>query len=195
MLKRELDINNANDAMVIVEGCVKNDRRYQQMLYTQTFTRMIGVCLRYSSDYDEAMDYVQEGYVKVFDKIESYQPTGSLVSWIKQIIVNNLIDSLRKSSKLQFSVVEENKIESTDDSDDELERIAENEKNAERIIGLIQELSPAYRAVFNMYVVEELSHKEIADKLGISVGASKSNLAKAKIRLKQMFIDKYGENE
>ena len=195
MLKRELDINNAKDAMVIVEGCVKNDRRYQQMLYTQTFTKMIGACLRYSSDYDEAMDYVQEGYVKVFDKIDSYQPTGSLVSWIKQIIVNNLIDSLRRSSKLQFSVVDENKIDDAEDSDDELERIAENEKNAERIIGLIQELSPAYRAVFNMYVVEELSHKEIADKLGISIGASKSNLAKAKIRLKQMFIDKYGENE
>ncbi len=195
MRMEELDINNANDAMKIVEGCVKNDRRYQEVLYTQTFTKMVGACLRYSSDYDEAMDFVQDGYVKVFDKIGGYQPSGSLVSWIKRIIVNNVIDSLRKSSKQQFSEIEEERTDYVDDSDEELERIAQDDKNAGRIVELIQKLSPVYRTVFNMYVVEELSHNEIASRLGISVGASKSNLAKAKMRLKQMFIDKYGENE
>jgi RNA polymerase sigma-70 factor (ECF subfamily) len=133
--------------------------------------------------------------VKVFDKIGGYQPSGSLVSWIKRIIVNNVIDSLRKSSKQQFSEIEEERTDYVDDSDEELERIAQDDKNAGRIVELIQKLSPVYRTVFNMYVVEELSHNEIASRLGISVGASKSNLAKAKMRLKQMFIDKYGENE
>ena len=195
MQKEKLDINNADDAMKIVEGCVKNDRQCQQILYNQTFTKMIGACLRYSSDYDEAMDFVQDGYIKVFNKIGSYKPTGSLVSWIKQIIVNNLIDSLRKKSKFQFSDINDVQIDNTDDSDEILERIAEKERNASRIVELLQELTPAYRTVFNMYVVEELSHEEIAERLGISVGTSKSNLAKAKMRLKQMFINKYGENE
>lgn len=195
MRKEKLDIYNANDAMVIVEGCVKNDREYQQILYKQTFTKMLGACLRYSSDYEEAMDYVQEGYLKVFDKIGSFQPTGSLVAWIKRIIVNNLIDSMRKKSKFQYSDMDEMQIMDDDDSDEELERIAAKEQNASRIVELLQELSPVYRTVFNMYVVEELSHTEIAERLGISVGTSKSNLAKAKMRLKQMFINKYGEDE
>ena len=195
MRKEKLDINNADDAMIIVKGCVKNDRKYQQILYNQTFTNMIGTCMSYSSDYDEAKDYVQEGYVKVFDRIGSYQPTGSLVSWIKRIIVNNLIDSLRKKAKFKFSDIDDMQIDSADDSDEVLERIARKEQNAARIVELLQKLSPMYRAVFNMYVVEELSHSQIAERLGISVGTSKSNLAKAKMRLKQMFIDKYGENE
>ena len=116
------------------------------------------------------------------------------MSWIKHIIVNNLIDSLRRSRQ-QFTEIEEERTDYTDDSDDELERIAQNDKNAARIVELLQKLTPAYRMVFNMFVVEELSHQEIAERLGISVGTSKSNLAKAKMRLKQMFIDKYGENE
>ena len=195
MRKEKLDINNADDAMLIVKGCVKNDRKYQQILYNQTFSKMIGACMRYSSDYDEAKDYVQEGYVKVFDRIGSYQPTGSLVSWIKRIIVNNLIDSLRKKAKFKFSDIDDMQIDSADDSDEVLERIARKEQNAGRIVELLQKLSPMYRTVFNMYVVEELSHNQIAERLGISVGTSKSNLAKAKMRLKQMFIDKYGEDE
>lgn len=192
MRKEVLDINNAGDARTIVEGCVKNDRKYQQILYKQTFTKVMGACLRYSSNYDEAMDFVQDGYLKVFENIGSYKPSGSLTSWVKRIVVNNLIDSLRKASKVHFSDMQ---LEGADDSDAELERIAAKEKNARRIVELLQDLSPAYRTVFNMYVVEDLSHNEIADRLGISVGTSKSNLAKAKMRLKQMFIDKYGENE
>lgn len=192
MREEILDINKSNDAKVIVDGCKKNDRHYQQLLYNQTFTKMIGACLRYSSDYDEAMDFVQDGYVKVFEKIQKYQDTGSVVAWIKAIIVNNLIDSMRKSSKYQFTDIDTTPIDGTDDTDEELEKIAENEKSAQRIVELIQDLTPAYRTVFNMYVVEELSHKQIADKLGITEGTSKSNLAKAKIRLKQMYIEKYG---
>lgn len=195
MRKEKLDIYNANDAMVIVEGCVKNDREYQQILYKQTFTKMLGACLRYSSDYEEAMDYVQDGYIKVFDKIGSYQPTGSLVLWIKRIIVNNLVDSLRKTSKFHFSDIDEEKIDEAYDADEELDRIARKERSADRIVELLQELSPVYRAVFNMYVVDELPHNEIAERLGISVGTSKSNLAKAKQRLRQMYINKYGEDE
>lgn len=187
-----LDINNADDAKQIVVGCQKNDRKFQQMLYNQTFTKMIGACLRYASNYDEAMDFVQDGYIKVFEKIKNYQDTGSIVAWIKTIIVNNMIDAIRKSSKYSYTDIDKTQIDGTDDSDEELEKIAENEKNASRIVELLQELSPAYRTVFNMYIVEELSHKEIADRLGISEGTSKSNLSKAKVKLKQMYHKKYG---
>lgn len=192
MRERTLDINKTDDARVIVDGCKKNDRRYQQMLYNQTFTKMIGACLRYSSDYDEAMDFVQEGYIKVFEKILMYQDTGSLVGWIKTIIVNNLLDAMRKSSKCQFSDIDTTPIEGEDDSEEVLEKIAEDDKNAQRIVELVQDLPPAYRTVFNMYVVEDIPHKQIAEKLGITEGTSKSNFAKAKMKLKQMYIEKYG---
>jgi len=195
MRKDGLDINNADDAKKIADGCAKNDRYYQQVLYNQTFKQMIGACLRYSSNYDEAMDFVQDGYVKVFERIGSYQKSGSLVLWIKRIIVNNLIDSLRKTSGLHFSDISEEKIEESYDADEELDRIARKEQSADRIVELLHELTPVYRAVFNMYVVDDLSHNEIAERLGISVGTSKSNLAKAKQRLRQMYINKYGEDE
>lgn len=195
MRKDELDINNADDAKKIAKGCAKNDRYYQHILYSQTFKQMMGICLRYSSNSEEAMDFVQDGYVKVFERIDSYQMSGSLVLWIKRIIVNNLVDSLRKTSKFHFSDIDEEKIDESYDADEELDRIARKERSADRIVELLQELSPVYRAVFNMYVVDELPHNEIAERLGISVGTSKSNLAKAKQRLRQMYINKYGEDE
>lgn len=189
---KHLDINNAADVEEIVKGCAKNDRRYQQVLYNQTFTKMLGVCQRYSADYDEAMDYLQDGYIKVFEKIDSYEPSGSLLAWVRTVIVNNIIDDIRRKSKFSFSEFDTEHFDEQDDTDEELESIAENEKNANRIVELLQELSPSYRTVFNMFVVEDMSHKDIADALGISIGTSKSNLAKAKIKLKELYLKKYG---
>ncbi len=194
MRDKNLDINKTDDARVIVSGCKKNDRRYQQMLYVQTFNKMVGACLRYSSDYEEAMDFVQDGYIKVFENIGKYKDSGSLVGWIKTTIVNNLLDVMRKTLKYQFLDIDETPIADIDDGDKVLEKIAEDDKNAQRIVELLQELPPAYRMVFNMFVVEDIPHKQIAEKLGITEGTSRSNLAKAKLKLKQMFIEKYGNN-
>ena len=189
-----MDLSNREEVNLIVEGCIKGDRHYQHLLYKATYGKMLGLCMRYATDRDEAKDFLHDGFIKVFEKIVNFKHTGSIEGWIRKIIVNNTIDCIRKKNKMSFSSDSEiafNQLH--DDSDDNLETLKIKNLNAERIIELIQELSPAYKTVFNLYVIEDYSHKEIAEMLNISIGTSKSNLAKAKGKLKQLFIEKYGD--
>ncbi len=193
-----MDLNSRDNAEQIVSGCVKGDSKCQQVLYESLYRKMLGVCLRYSSNYDEAKDLLHDGFIKVFEKIKYFKHSGSLEGWIRKIIVNNAIDNIRKNRREFTEYDGENKFERMEDtSEDEISEMKMVNMKAERLIELIQNLSPAYKAVFNLYVVEEYSHKEIAEMLGISIGTSKSNLAKAKMRLKQMYVEKYRsvENE
>jgi RNA polymerase sigma-70 factor, ECF subfamily len=188
-----MDLSNQEDVKQIVDGCIRGDRDCQQMLYKFTYGKMLGLCLRYAKDKDEAKDFLHDGFLKVFEKIKHFKHTGSIEGWIRRIIVNNTIDCIRRKNKMSFSSDSETGlINLTDDSEDDLEKLKMVNIGAERIIELIQELSPAYKTVFNLYVIEEYSHKEIAEMLNISIGTSKSNLAKAKGKLKNMFIEKYG---
>lgn len=155
---------------------------------------MLGLCLRYAKDKEEAKDFLHDGFIKVFEKIKFFKHSGSVEGWIRRIIINNTIDIIRRKNRMAFVSDSENDLmRLTAESDDNLENISNTQANAEIIIGLIQELSPAYKTVFNLYVIEEYTHKEIAEMLNISIGTSKSNLAKAKEKLKDMFIEKYGE--
>jgi len=193
-----MDLNSRDNAEQIVSGCVKGDSKCQQVLYESLYRKMLGVCLRYSCNYDEAKDLLHDGFIKVFEKIKYFKHSGSLEGWIRKIIVNNAIDNIRKNRREFTEYDGENKFERMEDtSEDEISEMKMVNMKAERLIELIQNLSPAYKAVFNLYVVEEYSHKEIAEMLGISIGTSKSNLAKAKMRLKQMYVEKYRsvENE
>ncbi|HPG73838.1 MAG TPA: RNA polymerase sigma factor [Bacteroidales bacterium] len=193
-----MDLNGRDNAEQIVSGCVKGDSKCQQVLYESLYRKMLGVCLRYSCNYDEAKDLLHDGFIKVFEKIKYFKHSGSLEGWIRKIIVNNAIDNIRKNRREFTEYDGENKFERMEDtSEDEISEMKMVNMKAERLIELIQNLSPAYKAVFNLYVVEEYSHKEIAEMLGISIGTSKSNLAKAKMRLKQMYVEKYRsvENE
>lgn len=173
----------------IIKGCIKQDRASQKALYEMFYGRMMGVCLRYAKDRDEAKDMLHEGFMKVFTNMKNFSNTGSFEGWIRRIMVNNAIDHIRKN-KHQYLIV--NTVHASNlagtvadepDEDDLLNKISQ-----EDILAAVQELSPAYRAVFNLYVIEELSHKEIADKLDISEGTSKSNLAKAKFNLRKNLI-------
>ncbi|MDD3687175.1 MAG: sigma-70 family RNA polymerase sigma factor [Bacteroidales bacterium] len=188
-----MNLNNQEDVKQIVDGCIRGDRDCQQMLYKFTYGKMLGLCSRYAKDKDEAKDFLHDGFLKVFEKIKHFKHTGSIEGWIRRIIVNNTIDCIRRKNKMSFSSDSETGlINLTDDSEEDLDKIKMVNIGAERIIELIQELSPAYKTVFNLYVIEEYSHKEIAEMLNISIGTSKSNLAKAKGKLKSMFIEKYG---
>lgn len=144
---------------------------------------MLFVCLRYVNDRDTAQEIVQEGFIKVYDKMSSFDLTGSFDAWIKRVMINTCIDYIRKNNKYNF-------VELTDSNnsvlDEEEDFELEYELKRELALESIQKLSPAYKTVFNLYYVDDLSHKEIAEKLGISEGTSKSNLAKAKLRLKQI---------
>ncbi|HEY4800029.1 MAG TPA: RNA polymerase sigma factor, partial [Bacteroidia bacterium] len=175
----------------ILEGCIRGERKSQQVLYMMFYGKMLGVCLRYSKDPDDARDILQDGFVKAFLNLKNFGASGSFEGWLRRIMVNTAIDFYRKSKQsvvfANSEYVEANGSDMKEESDGELnyEGINTNE-----IMEAIQKLSPAYRTVFNMYVVDGYSHKEIAEQLGISEGTSKSNLSKAKMNLKNRFADK-----
>ena len=176
----------------IIKGCLKNDRASQKILYEHFYDVMLGVCLRYSKTNDEAKDIVLEGFLKVFTGLKSFNHKGTLEGWIKRIMVNTAIDLLRKNKQnyLIVSTVYANEKgaeiadDTTDINDDELAAAIDSEE----ILKAVQQLTPAYRTVFNLYVIEEYTHKEIAEMLDISEGTSKSNLSKAKYNLRKNLI-------
>ena len=148
----------------------------------------MGLCLRYAKDADEAKDILQEGFIKVFANMSKYNNKGSFEGWIRRIVVNTAIDHFRRN-KNHFVHVDDDYMDHLQEKegygaveDDEGPPI-----ETKRVLAEVQKLSPAYRTVFNLYVLEGLSHKEISDSLGISIGTSKSNLAKAKMNLKKAF--------
>ena len=152
----------------------------QQLLYDKFSPKMYGVCLRYSGNEDDASDILQEGFIKVYKNLIKFRGEGSFEGWIRRIFVNTSIEHFRKKVKLyNVTEVQENTIEDT--NLDALDMLATKD-----IIKLINELSPGYKAVFNMHVIEGYSHKEIADILGITEGTSKSQLARAKGVLKKL---------
>ena len=162
----------------------------QEELYRRFSPKMYAVCLRYAGNAVEAEDILQEGFIKIFKKLSTFRSEGSFEGWIRRIFVNTSIEHFRRKNYLQpVTEKEENTIEGKYLS--VLDNLAEKD-----ILGLIRELSPGYRTVFNLYVVEGYTHKEIGDMLGISEGTSKSQLSRAKVILQDMvkkFIEQKNE--
>jgi len=152
----------------------------QELLYNRFSPKMYTVCLRYSGNADDASDLLQEGFIKIFKNISKYRGDGSFEGWIRRIFVNTSIEHFRKKVHL-ISVTEMQETSIEDKQWNVLDNLAEKD-----IMKMINELSPGYKAVFNMHVIEGYSHKEIADMLGINEGTSKSQLARAKTVLKKM---------
>ena len=185
-------MENKEHLKEIISGCIQKDRRSQEELFRLFYGKMLGVCMRYARDRDTAEEMLQEGFIKVFDKLEGFDYKGSFEGWMRRIIANTAIDQLRKSKKdplltdndEDFKLGAENPVV-------EKEEVEALEIRAEMAMNAIQELSPAYRAVFNLYVMEEYTHKEIAEILGISEGTSKSNLAKAKMNLQKILKERF----
>ncbi len=171
----------------LIEGCMKGNRQMQYELYERFAPKMFGVCLRYAANTEEAEDILQEGFIKIFKKMGSYRGDGSFEGWIRRIFVNTAIEQFRKKTYLQpITEQEESTIEGKYIS--VLDHLAEKD-----IVQLIQKLSPGYRTVFNMYVIEGYTHKQIAEALRISEGTSKSQLSRAKLILQDLvkaYIDK-----
>lgn len=164
----------------LIEGCQREDRKMQQQLYQRFAPKMYGVCLRYAGNIEEAEDILQEGFIKVFRKIGSFRGEGSFEGWVRRIFVNTAIEHFRRKSYLQpITEREETTVENKYLS--VLDSLAEKD-----IINLVQQLSPGYRTVFNMYVIEGYTHKQIAEMLGISEGTSKSQLSRAKSILQEL---------
>lgn len=173
----------------LISALARQERWAQQQLYEQYYGRMMGVCLRYAGSRDEALDLLHEGFIKVFQNITRYKAGTSLPAWIRTIMVNTCIDYYRRTIRRRTEDIAEANYLSNDDPD-ALSHLTEQE-----ILAAVQELSPAYRAVFNLYVVEGYSHKEIGDALQITESTSRSNLVKARIKLKEYFTARRMEFE
>jgi RNA polymerase sigma-70 factor (ECF subfamily) len=153
---------------------------------------MKAVCMRYTRNVELAEDLVQDGFIKVFSSIERFDGKGSFEGWIRRIIVNLAIDHFRKQ-KRDFLLLNEN--QELDDflepEEDEVDDSPAYDFKPEDIMAAMQQLTPAYRTIFNLYVFENMTHKDIAEALNINVGTSKSNLAKARRNLKQILLKDY----
>lgn len=176
----------------IIEGCLRNEHKSQYQLYQMFYSNMTSVCMRYCKDREEANDMVQEGFIKVFKNLTRYEFKGSFEGWMRRIFVNNAIDNIRRKKKDHLLLGEDEKMDAFAEFDlDPFE--SDTELDPKMVMEAIQKLTPAYKAVFSLYVIEEYSHKEIAEMLNISVGTSKSNLAKAKQNLRKFLHDAYNE--
>ncbi len=164
----------------LIKMCIKGDRRCQNILYENLSPKMMVVCYRYSRNREDAEDTLMEGFLKVFENIKQFRNEGSFEGWVRKIMVNTAITKFKKTNTLAVVVSIESihyGIKSDENTFDEM--------GAKQLMEMIQQLPPAYQMVFNLYSFEGMKHKEIAVKLGISEGTSKSNLFDARAILKK----------
>jgi RNA polymerase sigma-70 factor (ECF subfamily) len=168
----------------IIEGCVNNDRKCQELLYRQFFDTMFGMCIRYTRDEDLAMQIVNDGFLRVFKKIDQFRFEGSLEGWIRRLVFHALSDHYRKVNReCKFIDIEK------------AARVGQREQilsnlYLQDVYKLISNLPDATRAVFELYALEGYKHAEIGDQLGISEGTSKWHLSNARKLLKEMIASR-----
>ena len=182
-----LDLDNKNVIDPLLKKCRKGDRRAQKKLFKLLYPYSMSICLRYAHDEDEAMEVLNDGYLKIFAKIDQHNPNRSFKAWARRIFINTAIDHYRKNEK-HYHSLEITTVDTEHIKPEVLDNLA-----ASDIQLMVSQLPPAYRLIFNLYVVEGYNHREIAEKIGISEGTSKSNLSKARVRLKKMISNANAE--
>lgn len=167
------------DEITLANNCIEGDQRAQQKLFEMYAPKMMGVCLRYMRDQAQAEDVLQDGFVKVFTKLDKYTGNGSLEGWVRRIMVNTALDELRKTNKFKGNVSMDDVDYKVESDSDVLSSLLE-----EDLLKLIHEMPDGYKTVFNMFAIEGFSHKEIGEKLSISENTSKSQYSRAKAYLR-----------
>lgn len=180
------------DLYKLLGSCKKGNRNSQDRLYKEYYAYAMGICLRYSRTREEAVEIVNDGFVKVFTKLGLYSKGRSFKGWLRRVMINAAIDYFRRNEKHYNSLdISHGQYETPNETI--LDTLA-----AEEIIAAIQRLPPSYRMVFNLFVIEGYKHEEIANQLNISTGTSKSNLAIARSKLQKMLLQEHqlskGEN-
>jgi len=173
----------------LIDRCKAGERKAQELLYKQFAAKMLAVCMRYATDRMEAEDMLQNGFIRVFQKAADFRGDGSFEGWVRRIMVHSSIEYYRKHHKML-------QVLHTDDVGNEpsVNPLAASNLDAQVLLGLIQQLAPGYRMVFNLYALEGYSHKEIAEMMGISEGASKSQLSRARTILKEQIAKMEGKS-
>ena len=164
----------------LIDECSNNNTKAQEQVYRLLAPKLFSVCLKYSRNYEEAQDNLQESFLIIFDKISQFKNKGSFEGWAKRVVINYTLQQYRNQNI--FEIVSENIAE------EETVEIDNDEISLEFLTQIIQELPDRYRLVFNLYVIDDYSHKEIAEMLSINIGTSKSNLARAKGILKEKIL-------
>ena len=175
----------------IIKRCQQGDRTAQEAVYNLLAGKMFAVCMRYCANYEDAKDLLHDGFITVFTKIGQFQNAGSFEGWVRRIFVNQAIEWCRRSSKIDMVDYGDDKDnlfvepENEDYDDMRLYQLSESD-----LLAMVEKLPKQYKAVFNLYVIEDLSHKEIAKRLGISESASRSNLLRARAIMQKQVKDK-----
>lgn len=180
---------SAEDLILHIRGCSLNNRASQKIIFSSFYGYAMSICSRYTNKPDDATEVLNDGFLKVFKEIHRFTPAysdvmNSFKGWLRKIMIYTSIDHDRKYHKYDMNTSFNDKIdEVTYIEENALDRISYNE-----IIKAIRNLSPAYRTSLNLFIIEGFSHQEIAEKLGISIGTSKSNLSKAKAQLQKILF-------
>ncbi|MBK9382295.1 MAG: RNA polymerase sigma factor [Chitinophagaceae bacterium] len=187
--KHYTQLLSADELTFHVEACALNSRESQKVLYSSFYGYAMAICDRYVNNQDDALEILNDGFLKIFKEIHHYKPAykdviSSFKGWLRKIMVYTAIDHFRKYQKHQLVASLDDVVYHVPAVSDE----AINKLSYDEIIRAVQDLSPGYRAVFNLFVIEEFSHEEIAGHLGISIGTSKSNLSKARRQLQKILF-------
>jgi RNA polymerase sigma-70 factor (ECF subfamily) len=178
----------------IIKRCCNGDRSAQEAIYNLLSGKMFAVCLRYCPNYEDARDLLHDGFITVFAKIGQFRGNGSFEGWVRRIFVNHAIEWYRNQSKLGLVMVsdwcENNEyFVENDDYNNSSSLLSENE-----LLEMVQQLPQKYKLVFNLYVIDGLSHKEISKNIGISESTSRSNLLRARSILQKQVLNKLNSN-
>ena len=163
------------DEQDLIKNCLTGNQRAQKTLFDSFAPKMMGVCLRYMKNVEQAEDALQDGFVKVFSKLNLYKGDGSLEGWVRRVIVNTCLDQIRKQAKFNMNVPMDDVQYMIEHDGLIIEGLGEKD-----LIKMINEMPDGYRVVFNMFAIEGYSHREIADKLGVSENTSKSQYSRAR---------------
>ncbi len=175
------------EGLALAEACIAGNRKAQHALWARYKNRMFGVCLRFAGSRVAAEDLLQEAFVRVFHDIGKYRGEGSLEGWIRRIVIRTALQALQKQP-LSIEMLDEEQLEKVFQHTDQFFEGAEVDEPG-RLVALLQQLPPGFRAVLNLYAIEDRSHEEIARELNISVGTSKSQLHRAKAFMRRL-LDK-----
>jgi RNA polymerase sigma factor (sigma-70 family) len=185
---RNTKIPVVTDEKSLIQGCLKGYESYHFELYKRYAGKMMVVCKRYAGNKQEAEDFLQEAFIRIFEKLNTFNHKGSLEGWVRRVVVHTALNKLR--TRKVYADIDDDAPFADANAPDAL-----NEMTIQELLKLVQELPTGYRMVFNMYAIDGYDHAEIAELLGISEGTSRSQLAKARMSLKASILKQKKVNE
>ncbi len=183
-----MSVNNNTDEQELIAGCIEGKSWAQRAIYDRFAATMMSVCVRYVTDRDTAQDILQDGFIKLFSKIDTYSGTGAFGGWARRIFVTTALEYLRRNDALKQSA----NIDDIENFIENYDETAIQKMSADDIMDCIASLADGYRTIFNLYAIEGYNHAEIADMLRITEATSRSQFMRARKILQQKILLLHG---